>query len=88
MIYQHPLFKGMARPPLIFGVPIIPLFFASAFYVLFVLLTEEFLYLLGLIPLYLILRGISYRDDRVFNNLFLKTQFLIKTIQALSLIHI
>ena len=82
MIYQHPLFKGMARPPLIFGVPIIPLFFASAFYVLFVLLTEEFLYLLGLIPLYLILRGISYRDDRVFNNLFLKTQFLIKTIQA------
>ncbi|QRN41556.1 MAG: hypothetical protein GKC53_05435 [Neisseriaceae bacterium] len=79
-IKVNPIYKAMGKTGQLFGVPFAPLFLTSAVFLLLVVFTGEWLYTIGLIPIFLILKVISKNDDKVFNNIYLKYFFLFKTI--------
>lgn len=76
MAREYPLFKGLTRPPLFLGVPLVPLIVVGGFY--FVLSAWVSVYLLpGLLPLFLAMRFITKHDDRQFHLLWLRVTFRV-----------
>lgn len=71
-----PLFKGCTRVPLMFGVPVAPLFMAAGVIALISMWVSLWCYLL-LIPVYLIMRAITATDDKAFRiiGLYFDTKF-------------
>lgn len=63
----YPLFRGAARVPLWFGVPVVPMVFAFAIVMsIFMLWHRPLIGLVVMIPVALIMRGIVKYDDRAF----------------------
>lgn len=65
----QPLFKGMTRPAMLLGVPIIPLIFVLAFIILISIWTSPFCMLIAF-PVVLIMRFIASYDDFMYSILY------------------
>lgn len=72
---QYPIFKGLTRPAMIFGVPIVPLFVAMGFVILISFYTKNIFMVVICIPLYFVMKEMTKRDDFIFRLMFLKMQF-------------
>lgn len=72
---RDPLFKGLTRPAMLFGIPIYPLVVAGGFVILVSVWTSYWL-LLSLIPIVVVMNFLTKEDDFVFNLLFQKMKFL------------
>ncbi|WP_269845031.1 type IV secretion system protein VirB3 [Wohlfahrtiimonas populi] len=68
------LFKGCTRPPMIFGVPMGPFAAVLAGFILIATWTN-ILFMLGIIPIYFVMRVLTKKDDQQFRLLFLKIFF-------------
>lgn len=71
---EEVIYKGLTRPAMVFGVPIIPLFTASSIICLLSLYTT-FLFLGLLFPTIFVMREITKKDDLIFRTLFLGMKF-------------
>lgn len=71
----QPLFKGLTRPAMFFGVPIMPLFASIGVVMLLAFYTQQFFLLFVAIPMFFILRLMTKKDDFIFRFYFLKMQF-------------
>lgn len=71
---EEVIYKGLTRPAMVFGVPIIPLFAASSIICLLSLYTT-FLFLGLLFPTIFVMREITKKDDLIFRTLFLGMKF-------------
>ena len=69
------MYKGLTRPAMFFGVPIIPLFFVCAFFGLMSIYVDLKMFAFT-VPSVLIMRAISKKDESIFRLLFLKMRFL------------
>lgn len=88
------LFKGLTRPAMLFGVPIIPLFFSLGITIFITISTQLFYLILFYIPLYVLMKQMTKQDNFIFRLYFLKLRFLtnplskkfhgIKSFQAMS----
>lgn len=68
------IYKGLTRPAMVFGVPIVPFFVASSTIALLSLYTSVLF--LGLsAPIIFIMREITKKDDLIFRQLFLSMKF-------------
>ena len=81
------IFKALSRTPTLWGVPMVVLIFSAMIYILFVVILISFFSgdwfdLLGLIPIFFLLKGISLKDEKIFNNYFLRTKFLVYVLQG------
>ncbi|EOC6529125.1 VirB4 family type IV secretion/conjugal transfer ATPase [Campylobacter jejuni] len=72
---KSPLFKGLTRPPMIFGVPIAPLFVVLGGIFLLAFYTQNIFLIVFAIPAFLIMKAMTKRDDFIFRLLFLKMRF-------------
>lgn len=70
-----PLFKGLTRPPMIFGVPIVPLFVAMGAIFLLSFYTQNIFMTILSIPVYFVMKQMAKKDDFIFRLLFLKMKF-------------
>lgn len=70
-----PLFKGLTRPPMIFGVPIVPLFTAMGVIFLLSFYTQNIFMVILSVPVYLVMKQMAKKDDFIFRLLFLKMKF-------------
>ena len=70
-----PLFKGLTRPPMIFGVPIVPLFTAMGAIFLLSFYTQNIFMVILSVPVYLVMKQMAKKDDFIFRLLFLKMKF-------------
>lgn len=68
------LFKGLTRPPMLFGVPMTPLFLVISAVLIISVMVNIFFVILA-IPVYYILKGIAKSDDYIFDLFFLKMRF-------------
>ena len=73
-----PLFKGLTRPPMIFGVPIVPLFTAMGAIFLLSFYTQNIFMVILSVPVYLVMKQMAKKDDFIFRLLFLKMKFFKK----------
>lgn len=71
-----PLFKGLTRPPMIFGVPIVPLFVAMGAIFLISFYTQNIFMTILSVPVYFVMKQMAKKDDFIFHLLFLKMKFL------------
>jgi len=71
---KDPLFKGLTRPAMLFGIPIYPLVTAVGFVTLVAIWTSKWL-LLSLLPIIVIMNFLTREDDFIFNLSFLKFKF-------------
>lgn len=81
------IFKALSRTPTLWGVPMVVLIFSAMIYILFVVILISFFSgdwfdLLGLVPIFFLLKGISIKDEKIFNNYFLRTKFLVDVLQG------
>jgi type IV secretion system protein VirB3 len=76
MVGNDPLFKGATRPPMVMGVPLLPLIFVGGSVLLVSMWTTIFL-LAALPPVVFIMRQVAKVDDRQFHLLWLKFQFRV-----------
>ena len=65
------LFKGLTRPAMLFGIPIVPLFVVSASIFIIAIWTTIFL-TVALIPALMIMRAFAKKDEFIFHLLFLQ----------------
>lgn len=72
---EYPLFKGLTRPAMFLGVPIIPLFLAMAFVILISIYIQNLFLAFFCIPLYFVMKEMTKRDDFIFRLYFLKIRF-------------
>lgn len=77
---EQPLFKGLTRPAMIFGVPIAPLFVSLGVILLFSFYTMNFFLSIACVPVYFVLKEMTKRDNFIFRLLFLKMQFFTNPI--------
>ena len=70
-----PLFKGLTRPPMIFGVPIVPLFVAMGAIFLISFYTQNIFMTILSVPVYFVMKQMAKKDDFIFHLLFLKMKF-------------
>ena len=68
------VYKALTRPAMVFGVPVTPFFIAMSIIGLIALYTEVILLSLC-VPVALVLREMTKKDDSIFRLLFLKLQF-------------
>jgi len=71
----QPLFKGLTRPAMIFGVPITPLFVSMSIVLLLSFYTMNLFLSIACVPIYFILKEMTKKDSFIFRLLFLKMQF-------------
>lgn len=81
------IFKALIRTPTLWGVPMTTLIFAEIIYILFVVVLITFFSgdwfdLLGLIPIFFLLKAISIKDEQIFNNYFLRIRFLVDVLRG------
>ncbi|WP_104722721.1 VirB4 family type IV secretion/conjugal transfer ATPase [Helicobacter mesocricetorum] len=72
---KNPLFKGLTRPPMIFGVPITPFIVAMGGIFLLAFYSQNIFLLIFAIPTFLIMKGMTKKDDFIFRLMFLKMRF-------------
>ena len=65
------LFKGMTRPPMLFGVPIYPFITVMCIFA-FVSVWTNPLYMLSCLPVFFVMKFIASHDDFIFNLFFQK----------------
>ncbi len=68
------IFKGMTRPAMLFGVPLVPLIFTGAFIFLFAIWFNIYLLFL-ILPIYFIMKLLAIQDDFIYRLYFLKIKF-------------
>lgn len=73
---RDPIYKGITRPPMLLGVPLVPLVAVGSVYVT-VSLSLSLLLLPGFLPLFFIMRAVTKVDDRQFHLLWLKIRFRV-----------
>ncbi|WP_081302551.1 type IV secretion system protein VirB3, partial [Campylobacter fetus] len=71
----EPLFKGLTRPPLVFGVPISPFVFVNGSIILITFWTQQFYLILALPITYFVMKIMTKKDEFIFRLLFLKIRF-------------
>ncbi|EPF8463804.1 VirB3 family type IV secretion system protein [Campylobacter coli] len=72
---KNPLFKGLTRPPMIFGVPMTPFVIAMGSIILVAFYSQN-IFLVGFsIPVFFIMKAMTKRDDFIFRLMFLKMRF-------------
>ncbi|OCS32906.1 VirB3 family type IV secretion system protein (plasmid) [Campylobacter fetus] len=71
---EEVIYKGLTRPAMVFGVPIVPFFVASSAIALLSLYTTM-LFLGLLAPVIFIMKEITKKDDLIFRQLFLNMKF-------------
>lgn len=72
---KNPLFKGLTRPPMIFGVPMTPFVIAMGCIILIAFYSQN-IFLVGFsIPVFFIMKAMTKRDDFIFRLMFLKMRF-------------
>lgn len=69
------VFKGLTRPPMIFGVPIIPLFVGLSIVILIAFYTQNLFVAILVLPLYLAMKTMTKKDAFIFRLYFLKIKF-------------
>ena len=69
-----PVFKGLTRPAMLFGVPLYPLFTVGSIVLLVSVWTTYWL-LLSLLPIMVVMKFLAKEDDFVFNLLFQSLKF-------------
>ncbi|MDE5602553.1 MAG: VirB3 family type IV secretion system protein, partial [Helicobacter sp.] len=72
---KNPLFKGLTRPPMIFGVPITPFIVAMGGIFLLAFYSQNIFLLIFAIPTFLIMKAMTKKDDFIFRLMFLKMRF-------------
>ncbi|HEH4176831.1 TPA: VirB3 family type IV secretion system protein, partial [Campylobacter jejuni] len=72
---KNPIFKGLTRPPMIFGVPMTPLVIAMGCIFLFAFYTQSIFLLVVAIPVFFIMKAMTKKDDFIFRLMFLKMRF-------------
>lgn len=70
-----PIFKGLTRPPMIFGVPISPLFGTLGVIILLSFYTQNIFMVALCIPAYFVMKAMTKKDDFIFRLYFLKLRF-------------
>jgi type IV secretion system protein VirB3 len=70
------LFKGATRPPMLFGVPLVPLLVVGGVVLLLSMWISLFLGL-ALPPLFFLMKYIAKTDDRQFHLLWLRFYFRV-----------
>lgn len=74
MQQKEPLFKGMTRPAMIFGIPLMP--FMGTMLIGFVFsVWVDLRFLFVLIPAFIIMKIMTLKDDFIFRLIFLKLKF-------------
>ncbi|ECL0254328.1 type IV secretion system protein VirB4, partial [Campylobacter coli] len=72
---KNPLFKGLTRPPMIFGVPMTPFVIAMGSIILVAFYSQN-IFLVGFsIPVFFIMKAMTKKDDFIFRLMFLKMRF-------------
>ncbi|EAV9674578.1 type IV secretion system protein VirB4, partial [Campylobacter upsaliensis] len=72
---KNPLFKGLTRPPMIFGVPMTPLVMAMGGILLLAFYSQNIFLIAFAIPVFFIMKAMTKRDDFIFRLMFLKMRF-------------
>ncbi|HEF3570032.1 TPA: VirB3 family type IV secretion system protein, partial [Campylobacter upsaliensis] len=72
---KNPLFKGLTRPPMIFGVPMTPLVIAMGGILLLAFYSQNIFLIAFAIPVFFIMKAMTKRDDFIFRLMFLKMRF-------------
>ncbi len=72
---KNPLFKGLTRPPMIFGVPITPFIVAMGGIFLLAFYSQNIFLLILAIPAFFIMKAMTKKDDFIFRLMFLKIRF-------------
>ena len=72
---KNPLFKGLTRPPMIFGVPMTPLVMAMGGILLLAFYSQNIFLTAFAIPVFFIMKAMTKRDDFIFRLMFLKMRF-------------
>ncbi|WP_334081795.1 VirB3 family type IV secretion system protein, partial [Helicobacter typhlonius] len=72
----QPLFKGLTRPALLFGVPMLPLLATFGLLLLITFWTQSFALLFLAIPLFFIEKAMAKKDPYIFRLFMLKAMFL------------
>lgn len=75
---KNPLFKGLIRPPMFWGVPTTIFFPLSILIILMYLLIGNIIILLSLLPMWAVLKAFTMKDDFIFDLLLQKLNFLTK----------
>lgn len=70
----HPLFKGLTRPAMLFGVPITPLFLVVGGRFVLSVIVHQILLCIFILPAVFILKMMAKKDDFIFRLYFLKIQ--------------
>lgn len=70
-----PIFKGLTRPPMIFGVPIVPLFAGLSVVVLLAFYTQNLFIAILALPVYFIQKIMAKKDAFIFRLYFLQMRF-------------
>ena len=74
MQQKEPLCKGMTRPAMIFGIPLMP--FMGTMLIGFVFsVWVDLRFLFVLIPAFIIMKIMTLKDDFIFRLIFLKLKF-------------
>lgn len=60
---KNPLFKGLTRPPMIFGVPMTPLFIAMGGIFLLAFYSQNTFLIAFSIPVFFIMKSMTKRDE-------------------------
>ncbi|CUU79158.1 type IV secretion system protein VirB4%2C putative [Campylobacter hyointestinalis subsp. hyointestinalis] len=71
----EPLFKGLTRPALVFGIPIAPFISVFGALILITFWTQQFLILIFLPIAFVIMKIMTKKDDFIFRLFFLKIRF-------------
>lgn len=69
------VFKGLTRPPMMFGVPIMPLFAGIGGVVLLAFYTQNVFFAILALPIYFIEKAMAKKDAFIFRLYFLKMRF-------------
>ena len=77
--YEEPIYKGLVRPAMVFGVPLAPLVFTCLFIVSFSLMFNP-VFIITCVPAIFIMREICKKDDFAFRILGLKIRFITNPI--------
>jgi|GEM_PF-4047790 len=72
MDFVNPVFKGLTRPSMLFGIPMIPFILVFGSFFMVAIITQFLLLLLFLIPIFFVMRFLTKRDEHIFHLLFLK----------------
>ncbi len=73
-MFNERLFKGLTRPAMLYGVPLVPLFVVCATIFLVAVWTNMFVNI-ALVPALYIMRAVAKKDEFIFHLMFLQLQF-------------